>query len=69
MGSVDEVRLFAMHERQEQIVATATTSTKAARRRVERKHRQKEPTPPAGGSIDYSRDPTPLPSEVWEPPP
>lgn len=66
-GSVDEVRLFAMHERQEQIVATATTSTKAARRRVERKHRPNEPTPP-GGSIDYSQDPTPLPSEVWEPP-
>lgn len=65
-GSINEEQIFAMHERQTLIVLGATKATKAARRR-------KEPQPPRAASvehaldsIDYSKEPIPLESELWE---
>jgi len=57
-----------MHERQRDLVNSATQSTKAARRRDEKKRRHELTALPASDSIDYSKDPTWLPSEIWEDP-
>jgi putative transposase len=64
-GSINEERLFAMHERQNAIVTNATKATKAARRRKE--PRQREAAMPVSplSSIDYSKDPMPLETELW----
>jgi len=65
-ATINEQQLFAMHERQTQILTTATKATKSARRRREL-HRE----PPAVdlhsmSAIDFSREPPSLPSELWE---
>ena len=66
-GMINEDQLFAMHERQTQIVTTATQATKAARRRSEpRRQRPSKEVAPTS-SIDFSKDPIPFPSEIWEP--
>ena len=64
----NERQLFAMHERQRNIVERATSTTKAARRRAEKKLRGDTATLLAPDSIDYSKDPVWLPSEIWEDP-
>jgi putative transposase len=66
-GRIDENQLFAMHERQRELVHSAIQSTKASRRRDE-KRRRAPPSLPASDSIDYSKDPAWLPSEIWEDP-
>jgi putative transposase len=65
-GSINEERLFAMHERQNIIVTNATKATKAARRRKEPRQRQTTAAVSTVSSIDYSKEPMPLESELWE---
>ena len=65
-GAINEDQLFAMHERQTQIVTRATHATKAARRRGEPRHPRPAVESPAESSIDFSKEPMPLPSELWE---
>jgi putative transposase len=65
-GSINEERLFAMHERQNTIVTNATKATKAARRRKEPRQRLTAAAISTVGSIDYSKEPMPLESELWE---
>ena len=68
-GSINEERLFAMHERQNAIVTNATKATKAARRRKEpRQRRTAAPVSPVS-LIDYNKDPMPLETELWGPKP
>lgn len=67
-GKIDERQLFAMHDRQQKIVAAAKTATKSARRRAENSRRHKSMTTPPPSTIDYTQDPAPLPSEIWEAP-
>ena len=65
-GSINEERLFAMHERQNAIVTNATKATKTARRRKEpRQQRQSAVAASQVSSIDYSKDPMPLETELW----
>ena len=64
----NEHQLFAMHQRQRNIVERATSTTKAARRRAEKKLRGDTATLLAPDSIDYSKDPVWLPRESWEDP-
>jgi putative transposase len=64
-GSINEERLFAMHERQNTIITDATKATKAARRRKEPRQRQTAAVSTVS-SIDYSKEPMPLESELWE---
>jgi putative transposase len=65
-GRIDEHQLFVLHQRQRQIVHSATLTTKAARRGTEKKRRHEPTALTASDSIDYSKDPTWLPSEIWE---
>jgi putative transposase len=65
-GSINEERLFAMHERQNAIVTNATKATKTARRRKEPRQRQIAAAVSPVSSIDYSKEPMPLESELWE---
>lgn len=65
-GSINEEQIFAMHERQALIVIGATKATKAARRRKEPQPPRAAPVEHALDSIDYSKEPTPLESELWE---
>jgi hypothetical protein len=53
---IDENELFAMHERQRELVHSAIQSNNASRRRDE-KQRLAPPSLPASDSIDYSKDP------------
>ncbi|HEX9382655.1 MAG TPA: Mu transposase C-terminal domain-containing protein [Gemmatimonadaceae bacterium] len=64
-GSINEERLFAMHERQNTIVANASKATKAVRRRKEPRQRQTAAAISPVSSIDYSKEPMPLESELW----
>jgi hypothetical protein len=54
-----------MHERQNTIITDATKATKAARRRKEPRQRQTAAVSTVS-SIDYSKEPMPLESELWE---
>ena len=65
-ATINEEQLFAMHERQTQIVATATKSTKATRRRGEPRLERPSVDLHSLSAIDFSREPPPLPSELWE---
>jgi putative transposase len=65
-GVIDEERLFAIHERQTQLVISAGRATKVARRRTEPRRPPLLIEARAGHVIDYSKDPIPLPSEIWE---
>jgi putative transposase len=65
---VDESMLFATYEKQQQIVAHATASTKATRRRAEAARRGKAKALPLVSSIDFSLEPTALPMEIWDTP-
>jgi putative transposase len=64
-GRIDETQIFVMQERQQQIVAAARLATKAERRRGESKLHRRAPSSSPASSIDYSKDPVPLPSEIW----
>jgi putative transposase len=66
---IDESMLFATYEKQQQIVADATATTKATRRRAEAARRGKAAAPPLVSSIDFSQEPTALPMEIWDSPP
>lgn len=65
-ASINEDNLFAMHERQTQILTTATKATKAARRRREPRRELPAVDLHSMSAIDFSREPPPLPSELWE---
>lgn len=65
-GSINEVQLFAMHERQNAIVTDATKATKVARRRKEPQQRRPATAESAASPIDYSKEVIPLDSELWE---
>jgi putative transposase len=65
-ASIDEERLFAVHERQVAIVKNAVQATKAARRRKESPRTAATSEPLSMRDIDFSKDPVPLPSEIWE---
>jgi putative transposase len=64
--TINEEQLFAMHERQTQILTTATEATKAARRRREPRREPPSVDLHSMSAIDFSREPPPLPSEFWE---
>jgi len=55
-GSINEARLFAMHERQNAIVTNATKATKAARRRKEPRQRKTAAAVSPVSLIDYNKD-------------
>jgi putative transposase len=65
-GSINEEQTFAMHERQSAIVTDATKATKAARRRKEPQAPRAAPVEHAVDPIDFSKEPIPLESELWE---
>jgi putative transposase len=65
-ATINEEQLFTMHERQTQILTTATKATKAARRRREPRREPRAVDPHSMSAIDFSREPPPLPSELWE---
>jgi putative transposase len=65
-ASINEDNLFAMHARQTQILTTATKETKAARRRREPRRESPAVDRHSLSAIDFSREPPPLPSELWE---
>jgi putative transposase len=66
-ASINEEQLFAVHERQKEILATAAKATRVARRHHESHQSSAAATEPVSVSaIDFSKDPTPLPSEIWE---
>jgi hypothetical protein len=65
-ATINEEQLFAMHERQTQILTAATKATKAARRRREPRREPPAVDLHSMSAIDFSRGPPPLPSELWE---
>lgn len=65
-AGINEERLFAVHERQVEILRKAVRATKAARRRGEPRKQSATADPFSVSAIDFSKDPTPLPSEIWE---
>jgi putative transposase len=65
-ATINEEQLFAMHERQTHILTTATTATQAARRRREPRREPPVVDLHSMSAIDFSREPPPLPSELWE---
>ena len=64
-ASINEEQLFAVHERQVEILKKAIRATKAARRGEPRKQ-SAAAVPLSVSEIDFTKDPTPLPSEIWE---
>jgi len=64
--SINEEQLFAVHERQVEILKKAIRATKAARRRGEPRKQSAAAVPLSVSAIDFTKDPTPLPSEIWE---
>jgi putative transposase len=65
-GSINEERLFAMYARQNAIVTDATKATKAARRRKEPRPQRPPAVVGTVSSIDFSKEPMHLESELWE---
>ena len=65
-ASINEEQLFAVHERQVEILKKAIRATKAARRRGELRKQSAAAVPLSVSAIDFTKDPTPLPSEIWE---
>jgi putative transposase len=65
-ATINEQQLFAMYEHQTQILTTATKATKAARRRREPRREPPSVDLHSMSAIDFSREPPPLPSELWE---
>ena len=65
---IDEALLFTTYERQRQLVEMATITTKATRRREEAAKRSKSEPTDSPSSIDFSQDPVPLPTEIWDTP-
>jgi hypothetical protein len=63
--------LFALYQKQQQVIANATVSTKATRRRAEadRRSATPTPTPPSVSAIDFTLEAAELPMEIWDQPP
>jgi putative transposase len=68
---IDEPMLFALYQKQQQVIANATVSTKATRRRAEadRRSATPTPTPPSVSAIDFTLEAAELPMEIWDQPP
>ena len=64
--SVNEGRIFAFRAQQRELVAAATSATKAMRRKTERGRQVPSINLPAT-TIDYGQDAVPSPGEIWTP--